>query len=102
MENEVDVRSGWSMADNRLSAEDGWYVHHYGKPQQAYIGPTSGYGAGDRYKTSSEAFTHVLESALCGDPLAYKALRVVVKTNPFFAQYKSAVRNIYRQYFRAR
>ncbi len=83
----------WEESDHSLAHKDGWtLVRAEGWFKRAEI----------RIITLSrldDPFAHVLEQAVTGNPLAYKALRVVVKTNPKYRAYRATVRQIRREYW---
>lgn len=51
---------------------------------------------------NKKAFQTVLEGAMVGDKISYKALRLIVKTNSAYKQYKKTVTQIYKAHHRAK
>lgn len=91
----INIRSGWNSADQSFAYKRGWKVTDVIHPSGRSIVTHN-----DRFQNNAEAVAHVLEQAVCGDALSYKAIRYITKTNPQYREYKQVVRQIYRQYFR--
>ncbi len=86
----TNVRKGWCAADNlKAREEQGWQL--MANVPIAY--PAENY-------TATVVFQKVLEGAIFGDPLCFKALRYTVKVNPQYKRYKPTVRAIYRKFHR--
>lgn len=94
----VRLNKAWCDDDAKMMLKQGLKVYRHGSHLGWMVAPINHRSL--TYGDTQRAFALVLEGALAGSRLSYKALRLIVKTNIDYRAYKPTVREIFKTYYK--